>query len=256
MELIDTHAHLDFPHYDRDRREVIKRAREGGIQYIVNVGADIESSKRSLALSKDYPFIYATVGVHPHDANEINEKALSLLEDMAGGEKVVAIGEIGLDFYYDNSPRDIQRKAFRLQLNLARKLKLPVVIHSREAAEETLRILKEEKVEDIGGIFHCFSEDMDTAREIMDMGMFIAIGGVITFSNAKNLRKVVSGLPLTRLVIETDAPYLTPHPHRGHRNEPAYVKYVAEEIAKAKKISPAEVAAKTTENAREVYNIP
>ncbi len=256
MKLIDTHAHLDFPDYDKDRKQVITRAKKEGLQYIINVGADLISSRRSVKLSTKNSFIYATVGVHPHEAKGVNEKILKQLENLADDDKVVAIGEIGLDFHYDNSPRDIQKEVFHLQLKLARSVNLPVVIHSREAIEETLKILKKEKIEDIGGIFHCFSEDALTAHKIIDMGMYIAIGGVVTFKNARKVREAVKSIPLEKLVVETDAPYLTPHPHRGHRNEPAYIKHVVKKIANIKDISPAEVAKKTTVNAKEIYNIP
>ncbi len=255
MELIDTHAHLDSSNYDKDRQGVIKEAKKQGIKYIINVGTNIMSSKNSIALSQKNSGIYATVGIHPHDADEVDNNTLSFLEKLTAEDKVVAVGEIGLDFHYDNSPRDIQKKAFHLQLELARKVNLPVVIHSRDAAQETLKILKEENIQDIGGIFHCFSEDLNTARMILDMGMYIAVGGVITFKNAGGLRQVVAELPLNRLVIETDSPYLTPHPHRGHRNEPSYIKYVAREIARIKNISQVQVAKITTENAKKIYNI-
>lgn len=255
MELIDTHAHLDFPKFNKDRAVVIKRAKEAGVNIIIDVGGDLPSSHRALKLSQTFPEIYATVGVHPHDADQLDQKALKILKDLAKADRIVAIGEIGLDYYYDNSPREIQREAFRKQLELAREVGLPVVIHNREADEDTLDILKEMGVEEIGGVMHCFASDLKMARECLALGLYLAFGGVTTFKNAKNLQGVVREVPLEKLLLETDSPYLTPHPHRGKRNEPVYVRYVAEKIAELKQIPLKEVAEKTTANAREVFNL-
>ncbi|MFW6029611.1 MAG: TatD family hydrolase [Halanaerobiales bacterium] len=256
MALIDTHAHLDFPKFNKDRLEVIAEAWDKGLSYIVNVGADMLSSKRSLVLAQEYPFIYATVGVHPHEASELDEEALTKLREFAEDDKVVAIGEIGLDYHYDNSPRDIQREAFKKQLLLAKELDLPVVIHSREADEDTLKILKEYYPGMKAGIMHCFGSDLKMARECLDLGLYLAFGGVITFKNAGKLRDVVKEVPLERILIETDSPYLTPVPFRGQRNEPKFVRFVAEKIAEIKDISLIEVAETTTANAIKVYNLP
>lgn len=255
MELIDTHAHLDFSRFNKDRNEVINRASDTGVKYIVNVGADLASSHRGVELSQLFSNIYATVGIHPHDADQVNDRALKVLKDLAKADRVVAIGEIGLDYYYDNSPREKQRTGFRKQLKLARELRLPVVIHGREADEDLLTILKEERVEEIGGILHCFSSGLEVAREALDMGLYLGFGGVITFKKADQTRNVVKEVPLERILIETDAPYLTPHPHRGKRNEPAYVKFVAEKIAQIKGVSIERVAEITTANAKKVYNL-
>lgn len=255
MELFDTHAHLDFPRFDKDRDEVIKRAYNKGVKTIVNIGSNMTTSRNSVELSRRYENIYAAIGVHPHDADTFNLNVSKKLNKLADNDKVVAIGEIGLDFHYDNSPREKQKQSFRAQLRLAKKLDLPVVIHTRDADKETLNILKEEKAKELGGIMHCFASDKKMAKEILDLGFYIAFGGLITFKNLSDLRDVVKEVPLDRLLIETDSPYLTPEPHRGKRNEPAYVKFVAEKIAEIKGIAVEEVAKITTENAKKVYNI-
>ncbi len=255
MELIDTHAHLDFPRFNEDRKQVMEKARKEDVNYIINVASNLAASHRGLELSQIFSSIYATVGVHPHDADQVDKEAISVLKDMAKADQVVAIGEIGLDFHYDNSPRDKQKEVFRAQLDLAREINLPVVIHSREAEEETLKILIEKKVSELGGIFHCFTGDLELAERVMDLGLYLALGGIITFNNADNLRRTVSDIPLKKILLETDCPFLTPHPYRGQRNEPSYVKYVAEKIAEIKDISLSEVAKRTTENAKKVYRL-
>ncbi len=253
--LIDTHAHLDGSKFKNDQEEVIRRAKEAGIDYIFNIGAGESSSKASVALAKKYPQIYAAVGVHPHDAQEVTGDTLRLLRELAKEEKVRAIGEIGLDYHYDFSPRDVQQRVFRAQLRLAHELNLPVVIHSREADEDTMRILKEEEVDKLGGIMHCFAGDLAMAKECIDLNLKLAFGGVITFKNSETAREVVKVIPLEELLIETDAPYLTPVPHRGKRNEPAYVLQVAKKIAKIKGIELEEVARVTTRTAKELFKI-
>ncbi len=255
MELVDTHAHLDFPRFDKDRKEVIKRAIDGGVKIIVNIGSSMTSSRNSVELSRRYNEIYSVVGIHPHNADSFNLNVSKKLKSLSENKKVVAIGEIGLDFHYDNSPREKQKQAFRAQLRLAKSLDLPVVIHTRDADEETLEILKEENADKIGGIMHCFASDKKMAREILDLGFYIAFGGLITFKNLNNLREVVKEVPINKILVETDAPYLTPDPYRGKRNEPLYVKYVAEKISEIKGLSKEEIAKKTTQNAKKVYNI-
>jgi TatD DNase family protein len=250
----DTHAHLDFDRFDGDRDEVIQAAYDAGVKRIVNIGADMESSRNSVNLAKKYDFIYAAVGVHPHDAKGISEDDYNELSKLAQNEKVVAIGEIGLDYYYDNSPRKEQQEAFKKQLKLARELNLPIVIHSRDAKEDTLAIL-EEYAKGLEGIIHCYAYDLATAKRLIDMGFYLAFGGVITFNNAKDLREVVKEIALDKILIETDAPYLTPAPHRGKRNESKFVIHVAEKIAEIMGIDVAEVAEKTTENAKDLLGI-
>lgn len=255
MLLIDTHAHLDSSRFNKDRAEVIKNARDTGVSYIVNIGADLRSSRYSVKLAREYPFIFATVGIHPHDAIGLDANVLAELEKLAGEEKVVAIGEIGLDYYYDHSPRDIQRAAFIDQLVLAKKLNLPIVVHSREAEEDTMNILKEHYAGAGTGILHCFSGSLAMAREALDLGFYLAFGGVVTFKNAGGLLEVLREIPLDRILLETDCPYLTPVPHRGKRNEPAYLPYVAEKIAEIKGVAIEELAEITTANAIRVYNL-
>ncbi len=256
LVLIDTHAHLDFGRYKKDRKQVIERAVKEGIKYIVNIGADLKSSKRSVEMARLYPNIFATVGIHPHDADQLDERVLRELEILSQDKNVKAIGEIGLDYHYDNSPRDIQRAAFRYQLLLAKELGLPVVIHSREADEDTLKILQELQVQELGGIMHCFGSGLEMASECLKLNLYLAFGGVITFGSAVETRRVVREVPLDRILIETDCPYLTPHPYRGKRNEPVYIKYVADRIAEIKGLSLKEVADITTGNAKRVYGLP
>ncbi|HOA39975.1 MAG TPA: TatD family hydrolase [Halanaerobiales bacterium] len=255
MLLIDTHAHLDSSRFNKDRAEVIKNARDTGVSYIVNIGADLKSSRYSVKLAREYPFIFATVGIHPHDAISLDANVLAELEKLAGEEKVVAIGEIGLDYYYDHSPRDIQRAAFIDQLVLAKKLNLPIVVHSREAEEDTISILKEHYRQGGTGILHCFSGSLKMAREALELGFYLAFGGIVTFKNAGGLLEVLEELPLDRILLETDCPYLSPVPYRGKRNEPAYLPYVAEKIGEIKGVSLEEVAEITTANAIRVYNL-
>lgn len=253
--LIETHAHLDGNKFRKDLDAVIQRAKEAGVEYIFNIGAGEESSKDSVALAKKYPQIYATVGIHPHDAVEVTGDTLRLLRDLAQEEKVRAIGEIGLDYHYDFSPRDVQQRVFRAQIRMAHDLGMPVVIHSREADADTLRIMEEEEVAKLGGIMHCFAGDLEMAERCLKMNLKLAFGGVLTFNNATVTREVVKAVPLEEILIETDSPYLTPVPHRGKRNEPAYVKLVAEKIAKLKGIELEEVARVTSQTAKQVFGL-
>ncbi|HIC92753.1 MAG TPA: TatD family deoxyribonuclease, partial [Anaerolineae bacterium] len=211
MELTDTHAHLDFPQFDGDREEVIERALAAGVRRIINVGADLASSRRAVALAEAHPPIYAAVGVHPHDAKTLTDEALAELLGLARHPKVVAIGEIGLDFYRDLSPREAQRQAFERQLALARELGLPVIVHDRNAHAEVMDVLRRRGLR---GVLHCFSGDLEMARQAIEMGFYISVAGPATFKNAKRLPEIVRQLPLERLLIETDCPYLAPHPHR------------------------------------------
>lgn len=254
MRLIDTHAHLDFKDYDQDLAEVFKRAKAVGVEKIVNIGADLESSKRAVELAEKYDFLYAAVGIHPHEADKLNKKALIELKNLAASKKVKAIGECGLDFYYDNSPREIQKTAFKKELKLALELDLPVVIHSREAAKETFDIL--DQTADFGSnlIFHCYAYGADEIDEIIKRDYYVAFGGLITFKNTEGIKKALEKTPLNRILFETDAPYLTPHPHRGKRNEPAYLEYILKKAAEIKGLNIDQLAKLSTENAERVYN--
>ncbi|MCK8817080.1 TatD family hydrolase [Natroniella sulfidigena] len=252
--LTDTHAHLDFDRFEQDRQEVIARAKEEGISTIINVGADMQSSENSVELAKEYDFIYASVGVHPHEAKSVTKEDYQRLKELARHEKVIAIGEIGLDYHYDNSPREVQQQVFKEQLRVAKEVGLPVAIHSRDAKDDTLKILEEE-ASGLEGVMHCYAYDFNVARKVLRLGFHIAFGGVITFNNASKLRTVVDKVSLNKILLETDAPYLTPDPHRGQRNEPSYVKHVAEKIAEIKGVSLEEVAQQTTANARKLFNI-
>ncbi|MFZ5968626.1 MAG: TatD family hydrolase [Bacillota bacterium] len=253
--LFDSHAHLDDRRFDGDRDAVIQHAVNNGVSYIMNPGADFTTSVNAVKLAEKYDMVYAAVGVHPHDAKHMDETTLELLKGFTKKSKVRAIGEIGLDFHYDHSPRDIQREWFRKQIQLAREVSLPIIIHDREANDEVMRILKEEKAFDVGVVMHCYSGSAELARQYIKLGAMISIAGPVTYNNARKTVEVVESIPLEYLFIETDCPYLTPVPHRGKRNEPAYVRYVAEKISEIKKIPFEEVAHKTTENAKKFFQI-
>jgi TatD DNase family protein len=262
LTIVDTHAHLDFDQFDRDRQAVLERARAAGVAAIVNVGADLDSSRRAVQLAGEYDMVYAAVGMHPHDAKALDGAVLAELRDLARHPKVVAVGEIGLDFYRDRSPRDMQRRAFRAQLAWAAKLGKPVVIHDREAHDEILEILADwaggmaaSSLAGRLGVLHTFSGDLSMAERAMEMGFYISISGPVTYNNARQLPEIVRALPLDRLLVETDCPFLAPHPHRGKRNEPAYVRLVAERIATLKGIPYDDLAGATTANARRLFNL-
>lgn len=247
--LTDTHAHLDAEQFDEDRADTIRRAQANGVTRIVNVGFNRVTIPTTMALAEAYDFIFAAVGWHPQDAKDMLPEDLEWIEELCKHEKVVAIGEIGLDYYWDTSPKETQHKVFREQIRLARKLGLPIVIHNRDAHQDILQILREEKAAEVGGIMHCFSGSWETAKQCLDMNFYLSFGGPLTFKNAKQPKEVLAQVPLERLLIETDAPYLTPHPFRGKRNETAYVRLVAEAAAEIKGMTLAEIAEITTENA-------
>jgi len=253
--LVDTHAHLDMPEFERDLPSVIQRAEESEVTTILTVGTELESCRKTLEIVESYKHIFAIVGVHPHYSSKIHEKDLDDLKHMALHEKVKAWGEIGLDFYRNYSHPEIQRNRFRQQINIGSELKLPLVIHSRQATEETIKILMEEKAWEMGGVIHCFSGDEKVAMRYLEMGFYISIPGVITYRGAQELRGVAKNLPIERILLETDAPFLAPEPHRGKRNEPAYVRITAETIAEIRGLDIAQVAAITTDNACRVFNI-
>jgi len=255
MMLFDTHTHLDAPQFDEDREEVIARCVEGGVTKMVNVGFNRETIPTTMALAEKYDFIYAAVGWHPQDAITMKEGDLEWIASLCQHEKVVAIGEIGLDYYWDTSPKDVQHKVFRQQIGLAREIKMPIVIHNRDAHEDVVRILREEKAHEVGGIMHSYSGSWETAKMCLDMGFHLSFGGPITFKNAKQPKEVLAQVPMDRLLIETDSPYLTPHPYRGKRNESAHVRLVAEAAAQIKGVDIEEIARITTRNALDLFGI-
>ena len=253
----DTHCHYDFKQYNEDRDQLLGEILpKFGMSYVLNVGTTMKSSKESIALAKKYDYIYTSIGFHPHNAKEMRPEDLAILEEMTKEPKVVAIGEIGLDFYYTHSPKDVQHKVFTDLLDLALKAKLPVIIHSRDANDEVFKILAERRVgERVGGVVHCFSGTADLAKKYVDMGFYIGVGGVVTYKNAEDLRKTVENVPLENLVLETDCPYLAPEPHRGSRNDSQNLQYIAEKIGKIDGISWEKVANVTTDNAKRLFSI-
>lgn len=253
--LFDSHTHLDSEKFDNDREEVITRAIESGISLMMNPGADLASSMAAVELAARHPQIYAAVGVHPHDVKNMDESMLMMIRHLAAKPKVKAIGEIGLDFHYDFSPRDLQMKWFIEQLKLAKLLGLPVIIHDREANEEVFRILKEEEAFSHGVLMHCFSGSHELAKAYVKHGAMISIAGPVTYQNNKKTVQVVETIGLEHLLIETDSPYLTPVPHRGKRNEPCHVKHTCERIAQIKGVSFEEVAMATYDNAKRFFRI-
>jgi TatD DNase family protein len=253
--LIDTHAHLDSDLFDNDRDEVITRAREVGIERIVNIGFNRQTIPTTLQLAEEHDFIYAAIGWHPQDAGTMQPGDLEWIEELCKHPKVVAIGEIGLDYYWDTSAKDVQHTVFREQIRLARKIGKPIIIHNRDAHRDVLQILKEEKAEEVGGIMHCFSGSPETAMECVKMNFHISFGGPITYKNAVQPKEALARVPMDRLLIETDCPYLTPVPYRGKRNESSYVKYVAEAAAQIKQVTVDEIAQITTHNARKLLGI-
>lgn len=252
--MIDSHCHLDFDQFDGLRDQMLAKAREAGVHTIINIGVDIPSSKKSLELAQTNDMVFATVGIHPHDANLVDDASLAELEQMSRLKKVVAIGEIGLDFYRDLSPRKTQIAAFRRQLELAIKSKLPVVIHTRESFRQTVDIVKDIARDLKGGVFHCFPGTVEEAYEVIEFGFHISVGGIITFKKAK-MADVAAEVPLDKILIETDAPYLAPVPHRGKMNQPAYVTYVCNRLAELKGITTGEVEKVTDRTCRKLFGL-
>lgn len=255
MKIFETHAHYDDVAFSEDRDFLLKQMHKEGIEYIVNIGCTMENSRSIPDFVKQYDFLYGTVGVHPEDTGSLKEQDMTELEELSRKNKILAIGEIGLDYHYDEPSKDIQKNWFVRQLDLAKRRKLPVVIHSRDAAKDTLDIMKAEHAGQTNGVIHCFSYGVEMAREYLNMGYYIGIGGVVTFKNGRKLKEVAEYTPLNHIVLETDAPYLAPVPFRGKRNCSQYLTYVAEEIAKLKGISVEEVSAVTFENAKKLYKI-
>lgn len=253
--IFDSHAHYDDEAFEEDRKELLGQMQHAGVTKIVNVGANISSTRTSIALAENYDFIYAAAGVHPSDTGELNEENYQELCQMMDHERVVAVGEIGLDYYWDTPKREIQKKWFLRQLHTAMEKKKPVIIHSRDAAAETLDIMKAEKPWSVGGVIHCFSYSVEIAREYLNHGYFIGIGGVLTFQNAKKLKEVAEYTPIEQIVLETDCPYLAPVPNRGKRNSSLNLPYVVEALAQIKGMKPEEIEKITFENACRLYGI-
>lgn len=253
--LFDTHTHLDAQQFDEDRDAVIAHALEQGVTRMVNIGFNRETIPSTMELAEQYDFIYAAVGWHPQDAITMKDGDLEWIAQLCQHDKVVAIGEIGLDYYWDTSPKEIQHQVFRKQIGLARELGMPIIIHDRDAHEDVVKILREEKASEVGGIMHSFSGSWETAQMCLDMGFYISFGGPITFKNAKQPKEVLKQVPMDRLLIETDSPYLTPHPYRGKRNESAHVRLVAEAAAELKGVSLEEIAKITMKNGLGLFGI-
>lgn len=253
--IFETHAHYDDHAFDEDRDALLASMQENQIGFIVNVGASLSSTAASIALAEKYPFVYAAAGVHPSETIELNEETFALLETQCKHKKVVAVGEIGLDYYWEEPDHEIQKLWFVRQLELAKRIKKPVIIHSREAAKDTYDILAAQNAGENGGVIHCFSYSAEMAQAYIKMGFYIGVGGVITFKNAKKLREVVTAVPIERILLETDCPYLSPEPKRGSRNSSQNLPYVAQKIAEIKGMSYEEVVSVTEENARQMYCI-
>ena len=252
-KIFESHAHYDDEAFDEDREELLGKMQQQGIEYIINIGVNIDSSKKTVELTEKYPFLYGAVGVHPSDTAELDEQKIGWLKLQCERPKIVAVGEIGLDYYWDEPERPVQRKWFCRQLDLAREVKLPVVIHSRDAAKDTLTIMKEMHAEEIGGVVHCFSYSKEMAEEYLKLGFYIGVGGVVTFDNAKKLKEAVEFLPMDKILLETDSPYLTPVPNRGKRNSSLNLPYIARQIAELKGISYEQVVEITNRNARKLF---
>lgn len=254
-EIFDTHAHYDDEAFDEDRESLLKELPKQGIGRVVNVGSSLSSCKAARALAEQYDYIYCALGVHPSDTAELTEESFDWLRHQCQFDKCVAVGEIGLDYYWDEPDRDIQKKWFVRQLDLARECGKPVVIHSRDAAKDTVDIMTAEKCQEIGGVIHCFSYTKETAKIFLDMGFYIGIGGVLTFKNARKLVEVAEYVPMERIVLETDCPYLAPVPYRGKRNSSLYLLHVVEALAQVKGITEEEVRQITWKNAHELYGM-
>lgn len=251
--IIDTHAHYDDKAFDEDRDQLLASMQQTGISRIVNIGSSLDACKRTLELMDKYNFIYGAIGVHPCDSDGLTEESLSWIKQVSAHEKCVAIGEIGLDYYWDEPNREIQKKWFVRQMDVAREVNLPVVIHSRDAAKDTIDIMQAERAHELGGVVHCYSYSKELAKTFLDMGFYFGIGGVVTFSNGKKLKEALEYIPMDRIVTETDSPYLAPVPFRGKRNDSTKLPYVIEEIAAVKNMSVNEVMQICKENANRLY---
>jgi TatD DNase family protein len=255
--LIDSHAHIQAREYVGETEAVIGRARDAGVEQIIVVGGagEMSSNTAAVALAESYANLYATVGMHPHDAKDVGEEELQELKELAAHPKVIAVGETGLDYFYNHSPQEVQRRVFAQFIQMSLETRLPIVVHERDAARDAAALLRHEGGGKVRGVIHCFTADYDAACDYVDLGFYLSFSGIITFKNAEPLREVVCKVPLDRICVETDSPYLTPVPHRGKRNEPAYVRLVAETVAQIKGISLEEAAYTTTRNVRELFRI-
>ncbi len=251
--IIDTHAHYDDKAFAEDRETLLTRLSEHGICRVINSGASLEGCKRTIELTEKYDFVYGTLGIHPCDCEELTEEDIQWIKAQCAHEKIVAVGEIGLDYYWDEPERETQKKWFARQMELAKEIGLPMVIHSRDAAQDTITMMKEHHAEEAGGVIHCYSYTKESARDFLNMGFYFGIGGVVTFQNAKKLKEAVEYLPMDRILTETDSPYLAPVPNRGKRNDSRNLPYVVAEIARIKGLSTEEVEAICLENAKKLY---
>ncbi len=253
--IFESHAHYDDEAFDEDRDTLLSSMRDNGIEYIVNVGASLQSTRTTVELTRQYPFIYGAAGVHPSETAELNEDNFKWLAEQCKDPKVVAVGEIGLDYYWEEPDHDIQKMWFIRQLELAGNSKKPVIIHSREAAKDTYDIMTAQHAEEIGGVIHCYSYSAEMALDYIKMGFYIGIGGVVTFKNGKKMKEVVQAIPIERILLETDSPYLAPEPNRGKRNSSLNIPYIAQEIAQLKGLKPEEVEQITNQNAKQLFGI-
>lgn len=253
--MIDSHAHYDDEAFDRDRDELLSSVFESGIKKIINVGASMKSCRTTLALAEKYENIYAAIGVHPSDTADLKEEDMEWLAEKSRLSKVVAIGEIGLDYYWDEPDRETQKKWFKRQITLAKETKLPVIIHSRDSAADTISVMKECRADTIPGVIHCYSYTKETAREFLDMGYYFGVGGVLTFKNAKKLKEAVTYIPMEKILLETDCPYLSPEPNRGKRNSSLNIPYVVQVMAQLKGMTEEEIIRITSENTKKLFNI-
>ena len=255
MKIFETHSHYDDSAFDDDREELLSSLKSAGVGIVVNSGASLDGCRRTIELTEKYPFIYGTLGVHPDEVGELNEETFFWLKEQLMRPKIVAVGEIGLDYYWDKESHELQKEWFKKQMELAKEVDLPVIVHSREAAQDTFDLIKSEHAGTTGGVIHCFSGSKEMAKEYIKMGYYIGVGGVVTFKNARVLKEVVESIPLERILTETDCPYLAPVPFRGKRNCSAYISYVLDMIAELKGISREEAEQVTYENARNMYRI-
>jgi TatD DNase family protein len=255
--LIDSHAHIQGKEYAGEVGAIIERAQAAGVEKIIAVGGagDMSSNTEAMLIADAFPNVYATLGMHPHDAKDVGSEELARLQDLTSHRKVVAVGETGLDYYYSHSPHDVQRRVFARFIHMARETGLPIVVHERDAARDVAALLRSEGGGELRGVIHCFTGNDQAARAYLDLGFYLSFTGIITFKNAAALRDVVRNVPLERLLVETDSPYLTPVPHRGKRNEPAYVRFVAEMIAAVKEVEFEKIAETTTRNVQELFGI-